>query len=106
MNGQYRELDAQGVLEQMPSAVQDIMTKKQRQILESQVGAAEMAKAMGMEQESSKSASTLPRLKLSKETIMGQKEVDGVMETVVKVNPGSFFLEFPEENDTHYYAKV
>jgi len=64
-----------------------------------------MAKAMGMEQESSKSASTLPRLKLSKETIMGQKEVDGVMETVVKVNPGSFFLEFPEENDTHYYAK-
>ena len=40
-----RFLDAQGVLEQMPSAVQDIMSKKQRQILESQVGAAEMAKA-------------------------------------------------------------
>ena len=46
-----RFLDAQGVLEQMPSAVQDIMTKKQRQILESQVGAAEMAKATADQQD-------------------------------------------------------
>lgn len=47
-----RFLDAQGVLEQMPSAVQDIMSKKQRQILESQVGAAEMAKATADQQDS------------------------------------------------------
>jgi len=46
-----RFLDAQGVLEQMPSAVQDIMSKKQRQILESQVGAAEMAKATADQQD-------------------------------------------------------
>ena len=46
-----RFLDAQGVLEQMPSAVQDIMSKKQRQILESQVGAAEMAKATAAQQD-------------------------------------------------------
>ena len=35
----------------MPSAVQDIMSKKQRQILESQVGAAEMAKATADQQD-------------------------------------------------------
>ena len=46
-----RFLDTQGVLEQMPSSVQDIMSKKQRQILESQVGAAEMAKATADQQD-------------------------------------------------------
>ena len=48
---QQRLLDARGVLEQMPSAVQDIMTKKQEQILKAQVGAAEMAKATADQQD-------------------------------------------------------
>jgi len=47
-----RFLDAQGVLEQMPSAVQDIMTKKQEQLLKAQVGAAEMARATADQQDS------------------------------------------------------
>ena len=50
---QQRLLDARGVLEQMPSAVQDIMTKKQEQILKAQVGAAEMAKATADQQDAS-----------------------------------------------------
>ena len=46
-----RFLDAQGVLEQMPSAVQNIMTKKQEQLLKAQVGAAEMARATADQQD-------------------------------------------------------
>ena len=38
-----------------------------------------MAKAMGLEQESSKSSSTLARLKVSTQAIMGEKEVGGTM---------------------------
>lgn len=64
-----------------------------------------MAKAMGLEQESSKSSSTLARLKVSTQAIMGEKEVGGTMETVQKVAPGSFYLELPEENDAMYYGK-
>tara|TARA_Y100000004_G_scaffold197311_1_gene271040 strand:- start:3284 stop:4186 length:903 start_codon:yes stop_codon:yes gene_type:complete len=65
-----------------------------------------MAKAMGMEQESSKSASTLPRLKLSSKSIMREEtSSDGETQNVEKVPAGSFFLEFPEENEARYFGK-
>lgn len=48
---QQRLLDARGVLEQMPSAVQDIMSKKQEQILKSQVGAAELNRSIADQQD-------------------------------------------------------
>ena len=48
---QQRLLDARGVLEQMPSAVQDIMSKKQEQILKSQVGAADLNRSIADQQD-------------------------------------------------------
>ena len=48
---QQRLLDARGVLEQMPSAVQDIMSKKQEQILKGQVGAADLNRSIADQQD-------------------------------------------------------
>jgi len=48
---QQRLLDARGVLEQMPSNVQDIMSKKQEQILKSQVGAADLNRSIADQQD-------------------------------------------------------
>ena len=48
---QQRLLDARGVLEQMPSSVQDIMSKKQEQILKSQVGAADLNRSIADQQD-------------------------------------------------------
>jgi hypothetical protein len=43
---QQRLLDATAVLEQMPSAVQDIMSKKQEQLFKSQVGTADLNRSI------------------------------------------------------------
>jgi hypothetical protein len=48
---QQRLLDATAVLEQMPSAVQDIMSKKQEQRFKDQVGTADLNRAMAAQQD-------------------------------------------------------
>ena len=49
---QQRLLDATGVLEQMPSAVQDIMTKKQEQRFKDQVGTADLNRSIAAQTDS------------------------------------------------------
>ena len=49
---QQRLLDATGVLEQMPSAVQDIMSKKQEQRFKDQVGTADLNRSIAAQTDS------------------------------------------------------
>ena len=69
---------------------------------------AEMAQAMGMGADSpktSKSASTLARLRIHHTPIMGQQEIAGKMKNVEVIGGGAYKLEIPD-GPTYYADKV
>jgi len=67
---------------------------------------AEMAQAMGMGADMSKGpskSSTLPRLRIWNQTVMGQVEVKGKMKNMEVVPAGMYRLQMPD--DTYIYAE-
>lgn len=68
---------------------------------------AEMAKAMGMSQDMSSDnkakSSTLPRLRIWNQPVMGQVEVKGKMKNMEVVPAGMYRLQLPD--DTYIYAE-
>ena len=69
---------------------------------------AEMAQAMGMGADApktSKSASTLARLRIHHTPIMGQQEIAGKMKNVEVIGGGAYKLEIPD-GPTYYADKV
>ena len=68
---------------------------------------AEMAKAMGMssdmDADSRSKSSTLPRLRIWNQPVMGQVEVKGKMKNMEVIPAGMYRLQLPD--DTHIYAE-
>ena len=68
---------------------------------------AEMAKAMGMssdmDADSRSKSSTLPRLRIWNQPVMGQAEVKGKMKNMEVIPAGMYRLQLPD--DTHIYAE-
>lgn len=70
---------------------------------------AEMAKAMGISgeaQKSSKSKSTLARLKISHSPVMGMAEVNKKKVNVEVVEGGTYKLELPDTEQTYYSSEI
>ena len=70
---------------------------------------AEMAKAMGISgeaQKSSKSKSTLARLKINHSPIMGMAEVNKKKVNVEVVEGGTYKLELPDTEQTYYSSEI
>jgi hypothetical protein len=67
---------------------------------------AEMAKAMGISGEASKSKSTLARLRINHSAIMGMAEVNKKRVNVEVVEAGTYKLEVPDTGQTYFSSAV